>query len=75
MFVLDEADRMLDMGFIHDVKKIIAEFLQTSNHFLFGYYASRNFGFGQYNFNKPGSRRSNAGFIYCQHGASRNLFC
>ncbi|MEY4930991.1 MAG: hypothetical protein RI909_1715 [Bacteroidota bacterium] len=24
MFVLDEADRMLDMGFIHDVKKIVA---------------------------------------------------
>src|SRR5204862_7675466 len=23
-FVLDEADQMLDMGFIHDVKKIIA---------------------------------------------------
>lgn len=25
MFVLDEADRMLDMGFIHDVKRVIAK--------------------------------------------------
>jgi ATP-dependent RNA helicase RhlE len=25
MFVLDEADRMLDMGFIHDVKKVISK--------------------------------------------------
>ena len=25
LFVLDEADRMLDMGFVHDVKKVIAK--------------------------------------------------
>ena len=25
MLVLDEADRMLDMGFIHDIRKIVAK--------------------------------------------------
>ena len=24
IFVLDEADRMLDMGFVHDVKRVLA---------------------------------------------------
>ena len=33
-FVLDEADRMLDMGFIHDVRKIIAK-LPAKRHSLF----------------------------------------
>ena len=33
-FVLDEADRMLDMGFIHDVKRIIAK-LPTKRQTLF----------------------------------------
>ena len=34
IFVLDEADRMLDMGFIHDVKKILA-FLPKKRQSLF----------------------------------------
>ncbi len=34
-FVLDEADRMLDMGFIHDIKKIIARLPQKRQSFFF----------------------------------------
>ena len=35
IFVLDEADRMLDMGFIHDVKKIIAKLPPKRQTMLF----------------------------------------
>jgi len=35
MLVLDEADRMLDMGFIHDVRKIVAEVPSDRQTMLF----------------------------------------
>lgn len=35
VFVLDEADRMLDMGFIHDVKKVIAKLPAKRQNLLF----------------------------------------
>jgi len=35
VFVLDEADRMLDMGFIHDVRKIVAKLPKRRQTLLF----------------------------------------
>jgi ATP-dependent RNA helicase RhlE len=34
-FILDEADRMLDMGFIHDMRKIVAKLPKTRQSLLF----------------------------------------
>jgi ATP-dependent RNA helicase RhlE len=35
IFILDEADRMLDMGFIHDIKKVIAKTPKVKQMLLF----------------------------------------
>ncbi|MEO6916813.1 MAG: DEAD/DEAH box helicase [Chitinophagaceae bacterium] len=35
MFVLDEADRMLDMGFIHDVKRVVAQLPENRQTLFF----------------------------------------
>ena len=35
IFVLDEADRMLDMGFVHDVKKVIAKLPRQRQKLMF----------------------------------------
>lgn len=40
-FVLDEADKMLDMGFIHDIKKVIAKLPQQRQSLFFSATASK----------------------------------
>ena len=42
--VLDEADRMLDMGFVHDVRKIMATMPKSRQSLLFfRHHAGRDF--------------------------------
>ncbi|MEI3140467.1 MAG: DEAD/DEAH box helicase [Lawsonibacter sp.] len=47
VFVLDEADRMLDMGFIHDVKKILKWLPRQKQTLLFSATMPPEIGSGQ----------------------------
>jgi ATP-dependent RNA helicase RhlE len=42
ILVLDEADRMLDMGFIHDVKKVLAAVPKDKQPAVLGHLQRRN---------------------------------
>ena len=62
IFVLDEADRMLDMGFIHDVSKIVAMLPKAApDPALLGHHAARHRPARGGDPRRPGAGRGDAG--------------
>ena len=63
-FVLDEADRMLDMGFIHDVRRIAAKLpAQASNPAVLRHHAPRGGDPGHAAAPRPGNGEGGPGFL------------
>ena len=61
IFVLDEADRMLDMGFIHDVKRVIAKLREAPDAVLQRHHAGGDHRPGQQHPHQPRQDRGHPG--------------
>jgi superfamily II DNA/RNA helicase len=76
MLVLDEADRMLDMGFIHDVKKIIAKVPAKRQTIFFSATMPQEISMlANTILNESETCGSNSSGFNSQYHSASNLFC